>query len=49
MLVGYEELGGGFEPIRNGEVVWVNNNERYTSVITKHMEKNHDQYNLTLI
>ena len=21
MLVGYEELGGGFEPIRNGEVV----------------------------
>ena len=49
MLVGYEELGGGFEPIRNSEVVWVNNNERYTSVITKHMERNLDQYNETLI
>ena len=47
MLVGFEELGG--EPITNGEVVWVNNNERYSSVITKHMEKNLYQYNETLI
>ena len=48
MLVGYEESVRGFEPIRNGEIFLMNNNERYSPVITKHMEKNLDQYNETL-
>ena len=25
-LVSYEELGAGFEPIRNGEIFWMKNN-----------------------
>ena len=49
MLVGYEESDRGFELISNGEIFWMNNNERYSSVITKHIEKNLDQYNETLI
>ena len=27
--VGYEELGAGLEPIRNGKIFWMNNNHRY--------------------
>ena len=27
-LAGHEELSGGFEPITNGEIFWINNNER---------------------
>ena len=28
-VAGYEELAVGFEPIRNGDVCWMNNNEFY--------------------
>ena len=29
--VGYEELARGFDPVRNGKIIWMNNNEYYCS------------------
>ena len=28
-LAGYEELAGGFEPVKNAEMFWINNNSHY--------------------